>query len=113
MLIVPPRVNPLIPDGGQLAELVNNPMPAPKIPNVFPEVVIPLIVVLSQLVIEIPLPPLFVDVIFVRTQLSDPAREIPVPPLLFTVTLVSARLLAPHDAMIPNVPASNTVMFVI
>src|SRR6185369_11690416 len=61
-------------------------------------------------VMEIPLPPLFVNVMFVKTQLSEPAKDIPVPPLLFTVTFVNARLSAPQLAMIPNVPASKTVM---
>ena len=110
MLTVPVKVNPLIPAGGQVVLLVNKPIPDPKPPpKVFPDVVNPLIVVLSQLVTEIALPPLLVEVMFVNTQLSDPANEIPLPPQALTVTSVTARLSAPQLAMIPKVPAAVTV----
>src|SRR6187431_2195761 len=86
-------------------------MPALNIPKELPLVVIPLMVVLSQLVMLTPLPPLLVDVILVNMQLSEPLSEIPVPPELSTATFVSARLSAPHPVCMPKVPAFTRVRF--
>src|SRR5262245_60011775 len=98
MLMDPGRLSPFIPAGRQNVFDVKIPIPALNPPpKALPLVVIPLIEVLLQFVRFSPLPVLLVEVILVRTQLSEPYTEIPVPPQLLTVTFVRTRLSAPQS----------------